>query len=54
MSEILGMVKRVCPNCKEESILVLDKDKYKRWLNREANIQNIWPEMAPAEREQIT
>lgn len=43
---------RVCPNCKKRSMIELDAEKYKRWINGE-HIQNVWPELTAGEREQI-
>jgi hypothetical protein len=46
------IVPRICPNCRKESTIELDAEKYRRWVAGE-HVQNVWPELSMGEREQI-
>lgn len=41
-----------CPYCRQLTWIDVDYDKLKRWQSGE-NIQNVWPEKTPGERELI-
>lgn len=45
-------LERTCPNCGAEDSVVVEKDKYVRWVKGE-HIQDVWPEMPTTQREQI-
>lgn len=41
-----------CPRCGEVTVLSIDEDKFARWQGGDL-IQNVFPEMTPARREQL-
>jgi hypothetical protein len=51
MSEMIT-VRAVCTVCDKIEYVVLDKQKYDRWVAGEL-IQNVWPEKTAAQREQL-
>jgi|FreactTroBogLake_1042271.scaffolds.fasta_scaffold21049_5 hypothetical protein len=49
MSNIL--LNRTCPNCRVDSGLSVDKDKYFEWREGRKNVQDIFPDLDTHERE---
>jgi hypothetical protein len=46
------ILERICPNCGLRQEVVVENSKFDRWQQGE-NIQNVWPEKTPMERELI-
>lgn len=40
-----------CPLCNELNTIVTDEEKYLRWESGNENVQDIFPELSPSERE---
>lgn len=45
-------LKRTCCFCDGSTAIVLDKDKFDRWLYGEW-VQNVWPELSADDREML-
>ena len=46
-------IRRVCPQCGKRSIFSVELEKYERWAAKKENIQDVFPELTPIERECI-
>jgi hypothetical protein len=44
---------KICPVCEKVSQLSVDSDKYNQYMQRKDLIQNVFPELNPAQREFI-
>lgn len=45
------LIKKSCPFCYRHQQLWFDADKYQKWKAGEGNVQDIFPECTPDERE---
>lgn len=50
----VGRLLHRCPECGEGHVLDVDPRKLERWaaLDRRPHVQDYWPELTPAEREE--
>jgi hypothetical protein len=49
--EATMVCKAVCPVCGKISLVQVDTDAYRAWLNGEGKIQNLLPSLTPSQRE---
>lgn len=46
------VIEKRCPNCKEINQIEVNETRLQIWRAGE-NIQNVWPDWSPAQREQM-
>ena len=51
----VGRMLHRCPECRELHVLDVDPAKLERWmaLDERPHVQDYWPELSPAEREEF-
>lgn len=45
-------VRRQCIVCGQQTVRLVDRDKFRRWQDGE-HIQRVWPELSPGQREEL-